>query len=322
VGRWDVSSWLSAGARAVAVAGLAASLAVVGAGCGSGSTSGGQDGGGGNEGGGDTVVTVNVPWADANGVALAPAVGWPEGTPADIAPFPGRVVEIMPQRRTYANGLEGVRMFLTGVTRDEFVAYVVELRGLGYDVTGIVYYTNDGARGAAQAQAAAGSFDAIKAVKGDRTLTITVPASEADEVTFDADGLTMAESATFGGTMPGLPSAAVPSATPVVLGEWPADWVDRLPQPHGCGIGANAIMVDTSTTLAIMCSYPDDDPQHHQAIVAAYKAELLGAGFSEVSEMAAGAEIPGGVSSMTFEKGSLTVSVVAVGGLAINATER
>jgi hypothetical protein len=319
MGRWDVSSWLSAGARAVAVAGLAASLAAVGAGCGAGSTSGGNGGGGG--GGGDTDVTVNVPWTDANGAALAPAAGWPDGTPADIPPFPGRVVEIMPQRRTYANGLEGVRMFLTGVTRDQFVAYVVELRGLGYDVTGIVYYTNDSAEGAAQAQAAAGNFDAIKAVKGDRTLTITVPASEADEVTFDADGLTKAESAAFGGTLPGLPSAAMPIATPVVVGEWPADWADRLPRPHGCSIGANAIMVDTPTTLAIVCSYPDDDPQHHQAIVAAYKAELLAAGFTEVSEMTAGAEIPGGVSSLTFEKGSLTVSVIAVGGLTINAME-
>jgi hypothetical protein len=322
MGRWDVSSWLSAGARAAAVAGLAASLAAVGAGCGGGSTSGAQDGGGGDGGGGDTDVAVSVPWTDANGVTLAPAVDWPEGTPADIPPFPGRVVEIMPQRRTYANGLEGVRMFLTGVTRDQFVAYVVELRGLGYDVTGIVYYTNDSARGAAQAQAAAGNFDAIKAVKGDRTLTITAPTGEADEVTFDADGLTKAESATFGGTMPGLPSAALPTATPVALGEWPADWANRLPQPHGCSIGANAVMVDTPTTLAVVCSYPDDDPQHHQAIVAAYKAELLAAGFIETGEMTAGAELPGGVASLTFEKGSLTVSMITVGGLTINAMER
>jgi hypothetical protein len=318
MGRWDVPSWLSAGARVVAVAGLAASLAVIGAGCGGGSAvaSGGQDGGG------DGDVAADVPWTNANGVALAPASGWPEGTPGDIPPFPGKVVEIMPQRRTYANGLEGVRMFLTGVSPEQFVAYVVELRGLGYEVTGIVYYTNDSARGAAQAQAAAGNFDAIKAVKGDRNLSITIPTSSSDEVTFDADGLTKAESATFGGKLPGLPSAAMPTETPVALGEWPADWADRVPQPHGCTIGANAVMIDTPTSLGVMCAYPDGDLQHHQAIVASYKAELLAAGFTETSEMTAGAEIPGGISSLTFETGALTVHVVTVGTLTINAMER
>jgi hypothetical protein len=97
------------------------------------------------------------------------------------------------------------------------------------------------------------------------------------EITFDVDGLTRAES----DALPDLEdylAAHMPSPTPVPSVSWPAEWADRVPAPDGCLLGANGNIVSSPENVYVACGYPDKDPQHHEAVVDAYKAKLLAAG--------------------------------------------
>jgi hypothetical protein len=75
----------------------------------------------------------------------------------------------------------------------------------------------------------------------------------------------------------------------------------------------------------LACTYPNTDPQSHQAIVAAYKTDLLAAGFTVQSENSMGAEVEGGLSMLLLAKDSIQVSIMALGaanGMTISIVER
>ncbi len=306
------AAWYRAGRRAVALASLVVLLAA----CGSGG--GGSDGSGAGSGNdvGDA-VGVDVTWT--SDAAVVPAPEWPAAAPADVPPFPGRLDEIMPQRRRIGEDRFGVRMFFSGVSQPQFRAYVVQLRGLGYVLGGVVYYSSEAGRDGAQARADGGDFDAVTAVSATRKINLTVPAGDAGTVTFDIDGLTQAESDAFGGSMPMLPGELGATASPQV-GTWPAAWADRVPQPHGCTLGGDAAMGASDTMMNVACAYPDADPQHHQAILASYKAELEAAGFTVTAENDNGGEVAGAPAMLILEKPGLRVTLLAVDARALSIT--
>jgi hypothetical protein len=121
--------------------------------------------------------------------------------------------------------------------------------------------------------------------------------NERRRVTFDVDGLTKAESdACPAWTTTRQPAALGQSGSSV---GWPAEWADKVPEPEGCTLGVNGIMTVSPGSLFVACGYPD--PQDGPAIVDAYKAKLLAAGFTA----------SGGTGPMsTFQKGSVSVSLM------------
>jgi hypothetical protein len=220
----------------------------------------------------------------------------------------------MPQRRQ-AGDSYGVRMFFEGVGGDQFNAYLADLREAGYSLKGVVYYTEVEGEEHADERAARGEYDAVVATKTPKVVTVTVPSSSGDTVTFDIDGLTQAES----DAMPGMDDFLNASTSPQIIGpdgqvieatpvSWPAEWADRVPAPEGCTLGANGIMTSSPGSLYVACGYPDEDPAHHAAIVAAYKAQLVAAGFTVTREQAGQ---DGGLAMILLEKGTIRITIMA-----------
>jgi hypothetical protein len=234
--------------------------------------------------------------------------------PSDIPCFPGQLDMFMPQRRQSGDSY-GVRMFFTGVTKQMLDDYVETLRQEGWTLKPEVYYTPPETEEDAAERAARGDYDAWIARKGTRVLTITVPSSDGDEVTFDVDGLTEAES----DALPGMDDfiEGLPTPTPWPAQTWPPEWAGKVPEPHGCTLGANGNLTSSSSNLYVACGYPDADPDHHQAIVDAYLADLAAAGFTPQ-------EGPPGSTMLVYQNGSINVVVMtgAEEWMIISATER
>jgi hypothetical protein len=227
--------------------------------------------GGGDNGDGGDNARRSIPGAGAQ--------AWPSAMPADIPYFPGRLDNFMPQRRQSGDSY-GVRMFFSGVTQAQFQAYLDELKKAGYTLQPQVYYQPPETEEDAQRRADRGDYDAWIATRSPRVLTLSVPGPNGGEVTFDIDGLTKAES----DALPGLSdylTAHTPSPTPLPSVGWPIEWAAAVPAPEGCYLGANGIATSSPKNLYIACGYPDADPQHHQAVLAAYQAKLLAFGFAQ-----------------------------------------
>ena len=137
---------------------------------------------------------VSVDINGAAGGSVTPAPNWPKAAPADIPAFPGHLDSVVAQRRQDTGGLLGVRMIFSKVPQSDFWTYLAELRGMGYRTQGLVYYSAGQSQSDAQARANKGDFDAVKASKLSRVLTITLPTGSNLQVTYDIDGLTQAES--------------------------------------------------------------------------------------------------------------------------------
>ncbi len=227
---------------------------------------------------------------------------WPSAMPADIPAFPYYLDSFMPQRRQSGDSY-GVRMFFTGVTKQQLDAYLDQLRAAGYKLEPKVYYTPPQTEEDANRRAAAGDYDAWVATKAPRVITVTVPQTAQGEVTFDVDGLTKAES----DALPGMDDflGQLPTPTIEISKAWPAEWATKVPAPDGCVIGANGNMNVSPTSLYVACGYPDKDPAHQQAVVDAYQAKLLAAGFAMRN--------PPVGPAMTFEKGNLQVQLLTGG---------
>jgi hypothetical protein len=264
----------------------------------------GNGGDGGVDNGGD-FVRPSIP---GNG-----AQAWPSAMPADIPYFPGHLDTFMPQRRQSGDSY-GVRMFFTGVTQAQFQAYLDELKTAGYTLQPKVYYQEPDTEEHAKERAARGDYDAWVATKPPRVLTLTVPGPNGGEITFDVDGLTKAES----DALPGLSdylSGHMPSPTPMPSVGWPIEWAGTVPAPEGCYLGANGIVTSSPKNLYIACGYPDADPQHHQAVLNAYQAKLLAAGFAQTEGSS--------TTMIVYEKGPITVVLMTTDQwMAISATER
>jgi hypothetical protein len=145
-------------------------------------------------GGGDGRVTADLTGAVRTGPTLAPGSGWPEAMPPDIPPYPGTANMMLSQQTETERGI-WIRIFVSGVSPQQFAIYEDELRAAGYSLKGTVFYSSDlgETKADAERRAAAGDVDEITASKGNRLLTIGVPKSEADAIAFDIDGLTQAE---------------------------------------------------------------------------------------------------------------------------------
>ncbi len=187
-------------------------LVVLVAGCGSGGGSGpgggggaggssavvpSGAGGGGDDGsgaGGDGGVTADLSGSARTGAPMAPGTGWPAAMPADIPPYPGTANMMLSQETETERGI-WIRIFVGGVSPEQFDAYVAELRAAGYSIKGTAFYSSDlgETKADAERRAAAGDVDEITASHGNRLLTIGVPKSTADVIAFDIDGLTQAE---------------------------------------------------------------------------------------------------------------------------------
>jgi hypothetical protein len=232
------------------------------------------------------------------------ADGWPSGAPADIPAFPGHLETYLSGRQG-GSGLVGARLFFTDVSEADFAAYRSTLQDLGYDIEGVVQYSENGSQENAQRRADAGDIDAIVATKGDRRLTVTVPYG--GTVSFDMDGLTAEELDAVDATAPGLQRrTSEPATTPGPAEQapavrWPEQWTDRLPEPQGCTVEASGILTVSATTLAVECGYPDADPTHGQSVLDAYVAQLQAVGF--VRDEAVGPAM----AIVTLRRGSTTV---------------
>jgi hypothetical protein len=286
------------------VAALAVVLAIGLAGCGSGGSSSDEGGNGGDN--PSDFVRPSIPGSGPQ--------AWPSAMPSDIPYFPGQLDMFMPQRRQSGDSY-GVRMFFTSVTKQMLDDYVETLRQEGWTLKPEVYYTPPETEEDAAERAARGDYDAWIARKGTRVLTITVPSSDGDEVTFDVDGLTEAES----DALPGMDDfiEGLPTPTPWPAQTWPPEWAGKVPEPHGCTVGANGNLTSSSSNLYVACGYPDADPDHHQAIIDAYLAELTAAGFTPQ-------EGPPGSTMLVYQNGSINVVVMtgAEEWMIISATER
>jgi hypothetical protein len=266
---------------------LAGVLAIGLAGCGSGSSTAGGD----------------VPGGDIPSGFVRPSIpgrggqAWPSAMPSDIPYFGAELDTFMPQRTQHGD-LYGVRMFFVGVTLDQLNDYVETLRRAGWALKPEVYYTPPETEEEADARAAKGDYDAWVATKSPRVLTISVPHSEDGMITFDVDGLTKAES----DALPGMDDfiAGLPTPTPAPIRTWPPEWAGKLPEPQGCILGANGNLNVSPDSLWVACGYPDADPDHHQAIIDSYTAELTAAGFT----LQPG---PPGSEMLVFENGSINV---------------
>ena len=387
------SGWLALGALATAA---------VLSGCG-GSSSGSSPAGGRGAG---TSVVVDI---SGNGGTIDPSQiqGWPSTAPSDVPAFPGTVDNLMVGRQN-GNGY-GVRIFFSGVTTEEFGAYLSALHAAGYKVQGIVYYSDaPNAEANAQARAARGEYDAVRATKDPRRINISVPAADG-RLTYDLDGLTKAENdamnvapwpAGWADKVPApngcqLDSRSILSSdlsgfrlyclyastdqasrdqvvdaylaalqakgfsitetgsnryyfkltdgantvtvypdqgghmyievkkAAAMTNGWPSDWVDSVPPPDGCTLGATPLST-TSNSFNVACTYPDDDPANHQQVVLAYQAKLVAAGFHVDSTERDGSRLPNGVSAINLSKGGITVRVMPDGapnGMSISATD-
>lgn len=119
--------------------------------------------------------------------AVVPSEDWPAGAPADVPAFPGHLDNLM------GGGSSRVRMFFSGVSGDQFNAYLADLREAGYTLKGVAYYTEAQGEEHAEEEAARGEYDAVVATREPKKVTMTVPATPDGSVTFDIDGLTQAE---------------------------------------------------------------------------------------------------------------------------------
>ena len=286
------------------VAALAVVLAVGLSGCGSGSSS-------------SSIAPGGVP-GDSDFVRPSiPGSGpqaWPSAMPSDIPYFPGQLDMFMPQRRQSGDSY-GVRMFFTGVTKQMLDDYVETLRQEGWTLKPEVYYTPPETEEEANERAARGDYDAWVARKGTRVLTITVPNTDDGFVTFDVDGLTKAES----DALPGMDDfiEGLPTPTPWPAQTWPPEWAGKVPEPHGCTLGANGNLTSSSSNLYVACGYPDADPDHHLAIIADYLADLAAAGFTPQ-------EGPQSSTMFVYQNGPINVVVMtgAEEWMIVSATER
>jgi hypothetical protein len=140
---------------------------------------------------------------DVNGAtsaSITPASGWPSGAPSDIPAFPGTLVSIASRRSQAADGTFGVSMIFGDVPTDQFWSYLAILRGGGYHVQGIVYYTAGQSAADARARGNKGDFDAVRATGGQRVITISFPKTNGGQVDYEVAGLTKAESDAIPGT--------------------------------------------------------------------------------------------------------------------------
>jgi len=239
------------GLLGLAVLGFAAALS----GCGGGSVApAGQQSDGG--------LTIDI---SGNGVSIASTdtQGWPSTAPADVPAFPGHVDNLMVGRQN-GNGY-GVRIFYSGVTTEKMGAYVGALRSAGYKVQGVVYYTDiPGAdsNANAQARAARGEYDAVRATKDPRRLNISVPAGSDGNVTYDLDGLTKAENDAMN------------------VASWPAGWADKVPAPANCKLDSHSILSSSAAGFKVYCIYTATDQVTRDQIVDAYIAALKAKGFT------------------------------------------
>ncbi|MCP3995483.1 MAG: hypothetical protein GY722_10515 [bacterium] len=157
---------------------------------------------------------------------------WPSYIPADIPPLGGEITAVM-------GGSDRLRMFFEGVSDDMVMAYIEQLRDLGYDLDFVVYETPaSGDR--AQERADAGEWDAVRATKGDYRINLAFGEGNG---TMDIEG---------------LPSDAI---SPDV--SWPAAWLG-IPAPSTLEIqavtdfGTNGPLVEASyETEADIVAYVD-----------------------------------------------------------------
>jgi len=208
------------------------------------------------------------------------ASGWPEGMPADVPPFTGKVRNVMVGGGSAQNSR--ARLFLQNVSLEQFNQYLASLKQAGYKLQGVVYTHDSTAASeeAARKRAADGNYDAVKADKGSRKLTLSYPGPSGD-MTLDVDGLSAVES------------------QQVNRVSWPKNWAERVPPPDTCQLDQRSISANDSKGLSLYCTFSDSEQSQLTQIYEAYQQKLRAKGFTNSQ--------PGSSFSITFTRADLTV---------------
>jgi len=118
----------------------------------------------------DEVGDLSTTGLDSLGNAAGPGVGWPNVIPSDIPALRSGISSVL-------GGPGMVRIFYSGVTDDEFMAYLEALDEAGFELEYLVY-ASDANPERAEERAAAGEWDAVRARRGDFTVGVAFGAGE------------------------------------------------------------------------------------------------------------------------------------------------
>ncbi len=127
---------------------------------------------------------------------------WPSGIPADIPPLSGTITNVM-------TGGNRIRLFYSGVTRADIVAYVSQMETAGFQVQYEIYVNSQSS--VTPSVDGATPFEGVSMTRGGYSFRIMV--GDEGSATYDLDGLPQNT----------LENGAV----------WPAQWAEIVPKPEG-----------------------------------------------------------------------------------------
>ncbi len=190
----------------------------------------------------DSPTPITPPMPDFLGTA-----DWPAYIPAEIPPLEGVITNVMEAPGSH------VRMFYTGVTKDQFEHYLAQLVSLGFELEYIVY-VREGFPDNSEERLKAGDYDAVRIKRGDYQMTIEY----GEEVlTYDIS------TAAFAANMPSLAEL-----------DWPAELAGVVPQPERCPV--DNMLPPTPEWFMLTCRPADT------AVIEDYRSVLEGAGFQQM----------------------------------------
>jgi hypothetical protein len=181
---------------------------------------------------------------------------WPKGIPADIPPLPGVIASIM------GSGSH-IRLFYSGVSRAEVVAYVSTLEQNGFQAQYEIYVQDQ--PGITPSVANNQQFDGVSLKNGRYSLRIA--AADNGGATYDLDG---------------LPADALKNNMP-----WPESWAAIIPRPDGLNYSESRAIQYSSDALKTVgtfdnLGFTDALLEEHRQIVDNYCNKLLAMGYRKV----------------------------------------
>jgi hypothetical protein len=181
---------------------------------------------------------------------------WPQGIPADIPPLPGSIDNVM------ASGSH-IRLFYSGVSRADVVAYVSTLEQNGFTAQYEVYVQDQ--PGITPSAQAAQSFEGVSLKKG--TYSLRLALADNGGATYDLDG---------------LPAEALKNNL-----SWPESWASIAPKPDGLNYTESRDIEYSSEALRTQGTF--DHPgftdallAEHKQVVDNYCNKLLALGYRKV----------------------------------------
>jgi len=217
-----------------------------------------------------------VPTNDAASPQLPPRIpgvsgasGWPAYIPAEIPPLDGTITDVMEAAGSH------VRIFYSGVTKDQFEQYLRQLQDLGFSLEYIVY-VREGVPDNSDERIKAGDYDAVKITRGEYQMNIEY----GEEVlTYDV-------------STAGLSNLIPEQSEPI----WPAELAGLIPQPERCPLDN---FLPPSTGWFMLTCRPED-----LNVLDDYRQALQAVGFQPN-----GSSEPGSVPSETYSMGEFQLTL-------------